>query len=432
MLPASPADLPTPAFKAKLKSTPWSHWFYNISESNNTGFKNYTSVNNSIFADSTVQVLYGDGNGGTKLGNCFTQGVGEIFDPTSQIYDTFLSKYNVYTVDSVELPYLYHYVAEKGDSSASNPDGLVHDTLIFQFYTVNTGGIALANAPADAAANFPTENYGDIKYNYKTNLGSGAVASAGTFKYVLGQKDTQSTVINAIVAPVGTNGLTIKKLAAKTGFNSDLFAYTVSYRPGFKYNKGDTIDEQFKDAPIAHPHSHFRIFYGNYASTDPNTDYEMNVTCITPTRYNLTSWNGQNSTGYDGHYIAGALWFAPTGTPGVYNGSENQILWSLVHATTSNLGIEGAGDQKGYALSNVYPNPANGSARIDFTIANPENVTITVYDILGHELTTLAKGSFGQGTHTINFNTQNWKTGLYLYSITAGSYTKTLKFTVSE
>jgi hypothetical protein len=396
------------AFKASMKSTPYTHWFDNIDEAKKTGFENYTLFNNTIFSDSTVQTLYGDGNGGTTLGWVGVQGVGEVFDPKSGIYNNpdspeVFSRFNPYTVDSIQLPYRYNYVREKDTNSK---DGLAHDTLIFQFYTGTSGGITKGVFTPSGTFLLP-ELYAITRYDYKKNLGT--LNTGNTVRYVLGERDSQSVIKRVIQVPTDSlkGGIKVPK--------NDLFAYTVSYRPGFKHKFGDTIDENNPVKP-KNLHSHFRYLIGQSTTKDQNTDYEMSLTIVSKTRYNTWGANG-----WAGTYIPGSAW-----------NTSNQILWSLFHATTPNLGIESAGDIKGYGLGNIYPNPNHGTARFDFALGQTENVTINVYDILGHQVATLANGQYGQGNHTITFNTSNYKTGLYLYSITAGSYSKTLKFTVTE
>jgi hypothetical protein len=407
LIPMSKTDIQ--GINPVKRSTPYSGWYNNIGEAQTTGLINYTLYNNTLFADSQVQVLYGTSTPGvTQLGYVFTQGVGEVFDPKSLIYTTPLSNYNTYNVDSVELPYLYNYVY---DSTAAP------DTLIFQFYTLKSGGITAGLFQAQPPQ-FPNkELYAYTKYNPSKNLGS---VSVGTTTYIMGAKDSQSTVKNAIaVATNGLNGIDVNQVSKTTGFNTDLFAYTVSYRPGFSYKLGDTIDE--KNNPLPKKlHSHFKILIGNDQSKPSNSDYEMSLAVTTATRYNLAKYRG-NTNGWLGLYVPGSAYF-----------SYNQVLWSLFHLSTPNLGIETSGAMKGYDMGVVYPNPSHGNTSLEFSVGKTEKVTIKVYDIVGHEVATLANNVFTEGSHTINFNTSNFKTGLYLYSITAGNYSKTMKFTVSE
>jgi len=398
--------------KFKTNNTPWTHWFNNRAEAVTTGAETYNWFFATIFSDSTVKALYGDGNGGTVLNYVGVCGMGEVFDPKAAIYNIAdsintagqpvnFTRFQPYSIDSFAFPYLYNWVQEKNPSpKVGDSDSFAHDTLIFQFYTqAGLQALSLSTTP-------PTAAY-SMKYDPKKNLGIGQYSTA---TYVLGQKDTQSVVNNVI--QVATNGA--KGISLSPG---QLFGFTVSYRPGFKHAFGDTIDEQTSPLP-KNLHSHFRYLVGNSSAKDQPSDFEQSVTLTQKTRYNA---NIGNQAGWNGLYIPGFAWL-----------DYNEILWSLFKVTTPNLAVEGAGDQKGYALGNVYPNPAHGTARIDFSIPRSQNVTIKVYDILGHEVATLADGQFANGSHSIDFNTSELKAGLYLYSFTAGTFSKTLKFTVNE
>ena len=132
---------------------------------------------------------------------------------------------------------------------------------------------------------------------------------------------------------------------------------------------------------------------------------------------------GKDTKGWPGLYVPGTAWI-----------SYDQVTYSQFHLNSPNNAAINytAGDPKGYILGNVYPNPASGTARLDFALGNTEQVKITMYDMLGHEIATIADGQYLSGTHTISFNTDNLKEGVYLYSINAGSFSKTLKFTVAH
>ena len=397
-------------------SVPISQWYDAISESQSTGAESYTVYNNTVFADSSVQSLYGDGAGGTKLFYVGTQGEGEVFDPKAPVYDSALSLYNTYKVDSVALFYQYHYVPEKDSLS---PDGLVHDTLIFQFYTIKTGGIATGTFTQTT----PNEPWAVTRYDYKHNIGTNTYSGIKVTK-VLGQADTALTTHVITVATNGANGIPVNYVLntkPKTGYNTDLFAFTVSYRPGFKYKFGDTIDEKSTPTPI-HLHSHFKTLEGHSAK-DALTNYEMSLTLVSSVRYNT------NTNGWNGQYIPGTAWIGNATNPGY-----NEVLYSAFYVESPNDAAinQTPGDPKGYILGNVYPNPANGTAKLDFALGNTEQVKITLYDMLGHEIAVLANGQYTSGTHSIAFNTDNLKEGVYLYSINAGSFAKTLKFTVAH
>jgi len=77
----------------------------------------------------------------------------------------------------------------------------------------------------------------------------------------------------------------------------------------------------------------------------------------------------------------------------------------------------------GYALLQNYPNPFNPSTTIEYQIPNGGNVTLKVYDMLGREVTTLVNEYKPAGKYTAAFNGANLSSGVYLYKLSAGSYT---------
>jgi 5'-nucleotidase/UDP-sugar diphosphatase len=75
-----------------------------------------------------------------------------------------------------------------------------------------------------------------------------------------------------------------------------------------------------------------------------------------------------------------------------------------------------------FSLQQNYPNPFNPSTTIQYTLSQQENVRLVVYDILGKEVKTLVNESQAPGTHKVVFNAGNLASGIYFYSIIAGSF----------
>jgi len=80
-----------------------------------------------------------------------------------------------------------------------------------------------------------------------------------------------------------------------------------------------------------------------------------------------------------------------------------------------------------YNLMQNYPNPFNPITTIKYSIAKPELVTLKVYDILGSEIATLINQIKTAGNYEVSFNASNLASGMYLYKLTAGNYTKVQK-----
>ncbi|MGD8778874.1 MAG: T9SS type A sorting domain-containing protein [Ignavibacteria bacterium] len=80
-----------------------------------------------------------------------------------------------------------------------------------------------------------------------------------------------------------------------------------------------------------------------------------------------------------------------------------------------------------FELSQNYPNPFNPSTLIKFSIPKAGNVTLKVYNMLGQEIKTLVNREMKVGTYEVNFNASNLASGIYFYSIKAGTFISTKK-----
>jgi hypothetical protein len=80
-------------------------------------------------------------------------------------------------------------------------------------------------------------------------------------------------------------------------------------------------------------------------------------------------------------------------------------------------------------LSN-YPNPMNQSTTIEFKLDKKENVNLAVWDECGRLIQTLANENMQAGVHTIGFNRNNLKAGIYYYCLTVGDRRKTNKLVI--
>lgn len=81
-----------------------------------------------------------------------------------------------------------------------------------------------------------------------------------------------------------------------------------------------------------------------------------------------------------------------------------------------------------FHLEQNYPNPFNPSTTIKFGLPKATNVKITVYDILGRRVRTLANGHKKAGWHTIKFNGNRMASGVYFYRLKTSAWTKTRRF----
>jgi len=80
-----------------------------------------------------------------------------------------------------------------------------------------------------------------------------------------------------------------------------------------------------------------------------------------------------------------------------------------------------------YKLCQNTPNPFNPSTTISFTVPNDEFITLKVYDVLGNQVATLLNERKPAGMYNVQCIMNNVSSGVYFYTLKAGSYTETKK-----
>jgi hypothetical protein len=80
-----------------------------------------------------------------------------------------------------------------------------------------------------------------------------------------------------------------------------------------------------------------------------------------------------------------------------------------------------------FNLNQNYPNPFNPTTKIKFEIPKLSYVRLTIYDMLGREITTLVNENLKPGRYELSWDAIQYASGVYFYKIEAGSYVKTKK-----
>jgi hypothetical protein len=80
-----------------------------------------------------------------------------------------------------------------------------------------------------------------------------------------------------------------------------------------------------------------------------------------------------------------------------------------------------------YFLNQNYPNPFNPTTEFTFGIPRSGNVRITVIDMLGRLVETVADEFKSAGTYSAKFDASAISSGLYLYRLESGDFTETRK-----
>ncbi len=125
-----------------------------------------------------------------------------------------------------------------------------------------------------------------------------------------------------------------------------------------------------------------------------------------------TGWTGEANGDHRRFHLNGSLWLAKvTGVTSVE--SDNNIPLT-------------------FSLKQNYPNPFNPSTKISFDLKSNEFVTLKIYDILGNQVAELANGMMNTGMHEVSFDASKLSSGVYVYRLTAGSFSDSKKMTIMK
>ena len=80
-----------------------------------------------------------------------------------------------------------------------------------------------------------------------------------------------------------------------------------------------------------------------------------------------------------------------------------------------------------FLLAQNYPNPFNPSTTIKYELPKASHVSLTVYDVLGRQVSVLVNEKRDAGSYEVKFNGSNLASGVYFYRLQAGSYVDTKK-----
>ncbi len=105
-----------------------------------------------------------------------------------------------------------------------------------------------------------------------------------------------------------------------------------------------------------------------------------------------------------------------------YSLYEFEVYGSIVTGIEEELD---ASLPKSCALFENYPNPFNPTTSVRFRVSGVSDVKITVFDLLGREVAVLVNERKTPGTYQVNFDGTGLASGVYMYRMSAGSFTQT-------
>jgi thiol-disulfide isomerase/thioredoxin len=113
-----------------------------------------------------------------------------------------------------------------------------------------------------------------------------------------------------------------------------------------------------------------------------------------------------------------------------YDGSYNYSEQFAAASVTTVVGVENQNAEA--AVMNIYPNPANDVANVNFSISENADVVIEVVSLVGQKVVSINKGNLSAGNYIHQLEVENLNAGIYLVNVIANGAVSTMRVTVSK
>ena len=154
-------------------------------------------------------------------------------------------------------------------------------------------------------------------------------------------------------------------------------------------------------------------FSGVFLSTNDGTNWTAVNTGLTPTQINALAV---------GTEVSGNKYLYAGTNVGVWKRRLSEMVTDVVQ---QNNGVP-----SGFILCQNYPNPFNPSTTIHYALPSFTKITLTIYDLLGREISTLVNEGQSAGWKEVVWNANNAPSGIYFYKLNAGNFSETKKLTL--
>ena len=85
-----------------------------------------------------------------------------------------------------------------------------------------------------------------------------------------------------------------------------------------------------------------------------------------------------------------------------------------------------------FQLAQNYPNPFNPETQISYSIAKAGLVKLAVYNVLGQKVADLVDEYKAANSYKVTLDASNLTSGIYLYRLEVGNFSKTMKMIYSQ
>jgi len=389
--------------KANHSRTTQSYWMnYGVCMDSSVTGPGVAELNqNYLCTDSTLL-----GNFGGTYAGIWVNNIGDVLD----VYASNMQSYygyswtssNSYSVDSMSIMYAYNRTL---------PSNIVDTLMVYLYYnTTNTIMPTYYFTGMTADYGSDTLYFKAMLYNYQTN--SPSASNKILVKVPLTAADTASTFFR------------MKDFATNyTVPGGKIVASSVTFKPGYTYNAGDTIGGKnefffasYEENGNGANGGSFPLYQYCPGISSPACDWNVSQIVTSDVRYNNEpNWNG---------------FFIPSYAYTVGYAYEHHLIFYKVSSPP--LGVEETTNAGNFSLGQNIPNPTNGNTTINYSINTASNVSFNIVDVTGKEVMNVNKGQLSAGDYQIELNTSILSPGMYFYTLVVNGQQATRRLIVTE
>ena len=293
-----------------------------------------------------------------------------------------------------------------------------------KFNLINNGSTNLTSASITYSVSGGTP----MVYNFSGNLApfTQTVISLPAYSFPAAATNTLSVLVtsaNGSSDPNATNNVVTKSIPMTTKVANQLNLTMEFTQDQYGSESSWEIAEEVSGTIIAS---------GGPYSDLAASGVQLNTQAFTvnpSTCYKVTVYDAYGD-GFNAGYGAGN-YKIKAGTTTIYTmngvmGTEDIKLFK----TSAITGINEANTT--VANVSVYPSPAKNAASLSLDLVQNENVSITVLNTVGEVVYNESLNNLSAGNHVVNFNTENWASGIYNINISTTNGTTNRKLVIAK
>jgi len=111
---------------------------------------------------------------------------------------------------------------------------------------------------------------------------------------------------------------------------------------------------------------------------------------------------------------------------------HSPFMNGTINASLSNVNLISQQVPESFKLSQNYPNPFNPSTKIKYSVPESGYVNLSVYNLLGEKVAELVNDVLSAGEYQNNFDASHLPSGVYLAKLNSGSFSKSIKMSLTK